>query len=78
MDFNFCNSRDFVKLKRILRLTSSGNVGYRYAGPESQEVTETWARSFSQTYMVSHRDVIVASVDGRGTAFSGQIFETTF
>jgi len=44
---------------------------FRYAGIEFQKVQETWSRGFSQIYMVSNRDIIVASVDGRGSAYEG-------
>ena len=43
----------------------------RYAGPEFQKVTDTWRKGFAQTYMVSTRNIIVASVDGRGSAYEG-------
>lgn len=45
-----------------------------YAGIEFQKVQETWRRGFAQTYMVSGRDMIVASVDGRGSAYEGYKF----
>jgi len=45
-----------------------------YAGPEFQKITETWTTSMDQTYMVSDRQIIVASVDGRGSAFEGYKF----
>jgi len=43
-----------------------------YAGPEFQKVQEVWTSGFTQTYMVSNRDIIVASVDGRGSAYEGE------
>jgi len=45
-----------------------------YAGPEFQKVQSTWTNNFAQTYMVSSRDIIVASVDGRGSAYQGYKF----
>ncbi|CAK8673557.1 unnamed protein product [Clavelina lepadiformis] len=45
-----------------------------YAGPEFQKVTDTWRKGFAQTYMVSARDIIVVSVDGRGSAYEGYKF----
>jgi len=45
-----------------------------YAGPEFQKIQSIWTESFTQTYMVSSRDMIVASVDGRGSAFQGYKF----
>lgn len=46
---------------------------HRYAGPEFQKIQSTWTKAFAQTYMVSEREVIVASVDGRGSAYQGLI-----
>jgi len=45
-----------------------------YAGPEFQKITSTWTKALAQTYMVSERDIIVASVDGRGSAYQGYKF----
>ncbi|XP_078489096.1 prolyl endopeptidase FAP-like [Ciona intestinalis] len=45
-----------------------------YAGPEFQKIQDVWRKGFAQTYMVSTRDVIVVSVDGRGSAFEGYNF----
>jgi len=45
-----------------------------YAGPEFQKVQSRWTEGFAQTYMVSSRDIIVASVDGRGSAYQGYKF----
>ena len=44
---------------------------FSYAGPEFQKIQSRWTESFSQTYLVSNREVIVASVDARGSAYQG-------
>ncbi|XP_069472422.1 prolyl endopeptidase FAP [Ambystoma mexicanum] len=43
---------------------------YVYGGPSSQEVQHTFAIGW-RTYLASSEDIIVASVDGRGTAYQG-------
>ena len=42
-----------------------------YGGPGSNKVTSSWKKSYTQTYMVSHHNVIVASVDARGSGRRG-------
>lgn len=42
-----------------------------YGGPGSNKVTSSWKKSYTQTYMVSHHNVIVASVDARGSGRQG-------
>ncbi|KAM3916769.1 prolyl endopeptidase FAP-like [Leptodactylus fuscus] len=46
---------------------------YVYGGPSSQEVQHTFFISW-RTYLASTEDIIVASVDGRGTAYQGDKF----
>lgn len=57
----------------------SGNTKYPllievYAGPEFQSITDTWTRGWASTHMVSDKNIIVASVDGRGSAYEGYKF----
>ncbi|XP_053327008.1 prolyl endopeptidase FAP [Spea bombifrons] len=46
---------------------------YVYGGPSSQEVLHTFSIGW-KTYLASSEEIIVASVDGRGTAFQGDKF----
>ncbi|XP_068101776.1 prolyl endopeptidase FAP [Hyperolius riggenbachi] len=46
---------------------------YVYGGPCSQDVTTSFKVSWS-TYLASSEDIIVATVDGRGTAYRGDKF----
>nr|XP_039253153.1 prolyl endopeptidase FAP-like isoform X1 [Styela clava] len=45
-----------------------------YAGPEFQSVNDIWTSGWSSTHMVSDKDIVVASVDGRGSAYEGYKF----
>ncbi|XP_069080360.1 prolyl endopeptidase FAP-like isoform X3 [Pleurodeles waltl] len=49
---------------------------YVYGGPGSQEVQHTFAIGW-RTYLASSENIIVASVDGRGTAYQGDSFMHT-
>ena len=60
-----------VKLKSFNEKILKKTVFCRYAGPGSQKVQSRWVESFSQTYLVSNREYIVASVDARGSAYQG-------
>uniref|UniRef100_A0A8C5R4I7 Fibroblast activation protein alpha n=1 Tax=Leptobrachium leishanense TaxID=445787 RepID=A0A8C5R4I7_9ANUR len=46
---------------------------YVYGGPSSQEVLHSFSIGW-KTYLASSEEVIVASVDGRGTAYQGDKF----
>ncbi|XP_075036850.1 prolyl endopeptidase FAP [Mixophyes fleayi] len=46
---------------------------YVYGGPSSQEVQQTYSIGWN-TYLASSEKMIVASVDGRGTAYQGDKF----
>ncbi|PIO34151.1 hypothetical protein AB205_0124630 [Aquarana catesbeiana] len=46
---------------------------YVYGGPCSQEVTAAFSFGW-RTYLSGSEDIIVASVDGRGTAYQGDHF----
>ena len=46
---------------------------FRYAGPEFQSVTDVWTRGWATTHMVSDKNIVVASVDGRGSAYEGGV-----
>uniref|UniRef100_A0A6I8QKT8 Dipeptidyl-peptidase 4 n=1 Tax=Xenopus tropicalis TaxID=8364 RepID=A0A6I8QKT8_XENTR len=46
---------------------------YVYGGPSSQEVKATFSVGYS-TYLASTEGIIVASLDGRGTAYQGDKF----
>ena len=49
---------------------------YVYGGPGSQTVTDSWggSRYLWHAYLAEHLDMIVASVDGRGTGARGKEF----
>lgn len=47
-------------------------VGYRYGGPGSQLVTDRWKVDWS-SYLASARDIVVAQIDGRGSAGQGYL-----
>ena len=49
------------------------NYILRYAGPETQQVTEEFKLDWS-TYLCSSENVIYASFDGRGSAGRGNRF----
>ena len=42
-----------------------------YGGPGSTKVNSQWKRSYTQTYMASKHNMIVAAVDGRGSGRKG-------
>ena len=42
-----------------------------YGGPGSTKVNAQWKRAYTQTYMVSKHNMIVAAVDGRGSGRKG-------
>jgi len=42
-----------------------------YGGPGFQKVQDRWTRSWAPIHMVSTYDIIVVSLDGRGSAFRG-------
>ncbi|KAM8933519.1 prolyl endopeptidase FAP [Pelodytes ibericus] len=46
---------------------------YVYGGPSSQEVKPTFSIGW-KTYLASSEEIIVASVDGRGTSYQGDSF----
>ncbi|KAM4626104.1 prolyl endopeptidase FAP-like [Discoglossus pictus] len=46
---------------------------YVYGGPSSQEVQHTFSIGW-KTYLASSEEIIVASLDGRGTAYQGDKF----
>ena len=58
---------------RVVLLLSNDTynyVNYSYAGPGSQKVTQQFKIDWS-TYLSSSESVIVAFIDGRGTAAQG-------
>ena len=42
-----------------------------YGGPGSTKVKSSWKRSYTQSYMASKHNIIVAAVDGRGSGLKG-------
>ncbi|CAG5099345.1 Oidioi.mRNA.OKI2018_I69.XSR.g16466.t1.cds [Oikopleura dioica] len=45
-----------------------------YAGPEFQKVQQTFKTGWAQVHMPAAYDCIVVSIDGRGSAFQGDLF----
>lgn len=43
---------------------------YRYAGPNSNQISDSFSISYSQ-YLVTNRSVIIALIDGRGSGLKG-------
>ena len=46
----------------------------RYGGPGTQEVSQRWSFEWDH-YLTSNKDFIVATMDVRGTGFSGDTFK---
>ena len=75
----FCESHNAeVDFDKIARTINNINSKPKRGGSfQFQEVTEKWDSGFDITFMVSERQVILASVDGRGSAFEGDFMVIT-
>ena len=49
-----------------------------YAGPEFQKVQETFKTSWPQVHFPAAYEAITVSVDGRGSAYQGNVLESFF